>query len=92
LIGGSIATNALLTYLKGHNRELMLVGCLIMSKSLYHLLPVPRHPRLLAGHRQHLLTPPITSNRPWLTTALSLLSQRHSPALSHPSPQKQPVR
>ncbi|EXJ70682.1 uncharacterized protein A1O5_05672 [Cladophialophora psammophila CBS 110553] len=31
LIGGSVATNALLSYLKGHGRELMLVGCLIMT-------------------------------------------------------------
>ncbi|OQV06095.1 hypothetical protein CLAIMM_10723 isoform 2 [Cladophialophora immunda] len=31
LIGGSVATNALLSYLRGHGRELMLVGCLIMT-------------------------------------------------------------
>ncbi|KIY02373.1 uncharacterized protein Z520_02511 [Fonsecaea multimorphosa CBS 102226] len=35
LIGGSVATNALLSYLRGHGRELMLVGCLIMSPILY---------------------------------------------------------
>lgn len=33
LIGGSIASNAALAYLKGHNRVLMLVGCVIMSES-----------------------------------------------------------